>query len=366
MSASQISDFSFEVGYLPLTTDLKLLDKAYVLNKISIYNHMFEYSSTVTAIIEEAKNRENALPVRNEKCRSKFFFHAQPTEKVCIFFHGFTAGSYQFEPLAEALYKIGYNVLIPLIPGHGIAGDWDSNNPPPLPENAEVYQKFALEWLQKAKPLGENLILGGYSSGGTLAAWLSQEYPQEIAKTLLFAPYLSGTNKLVDWLVETLPIYYEWLNKDNPGNFGYDGFSTPALRVFLDLGQQILEKAKTTITTPMLIVSSESDQATNYHEHQELFEAVVNHQQKSWYYCFDKDLKIPHTMMTKAEGNNYLDQLILLATAYIESELTWAEIEEVSLKIKQGGTLNAVINQLNINRNFYSVLSLISNYVNSN
>jgi alpha-beta hydrolase superfamily lysophospholipase len=327
---------------------------------------MLDYSNTITKIIEQAKNREEALPLRNEKCRSKFLFHPKLTKRVCLFFHGFTAGSYQFEPLAEALYKIGYNVLIPLVPGHGIAGNWNKDNPPPLPETAEIYQKFALEWLQKAQPLGESLILGGYSSGGTLAAWLAQEYPQEIEKTLLFAPYLSGSNKLVDFLVETLSIYYEWLNKDNPGNFGYDGFSMPALRVFLDLGQQILEKAKTTTTTPMLIVSSESDQATNYHEHQELFEAAVNHQPKSWYYCFDKELKIPHTMMTKAEGNNYLDQLILLATAYIESEIIWAEIEEISLKIKQGATFNAVINQLNINRNFYSVLSLISNYINRN
>ncbi len=327
---------------------------------------MFEYSSTVTAIIEEAKSRENSLPLRNEQCRSKFLFHAKPTKKVYLFFHGFTAGSYQFEPLAEALYKIGYNVLIPLIPGHGIAGDWNSNNPPPLPKTAETYQKFALEWLQKAQLLGENLIIGGYSSGGTLAAWLAQEYPQEITKTLVFAPYLSGNNKLVDWLVETLPIYYEWLNKDNPGNFGYDGFSMPALRVFLDLGQQVLEKAKTTITTPMLIVSSESDQATNYHEHQELFEAVVNHHPQSWYYCFDKSLKIPHTMMTKAEGNNYLPLLISLTVAYIENEITWGEIEKISLKIKQGITLDAALYELNINKQLSSVLSLIVSYINSN
>jgi alpha-beta hydrolase superfamily lysophospholipase len=313
---------------------------------------MFNYSTTISSLIEQAKNCENALPVRNEQCRSKFLFHDRPTTKVCLFFHGFTAGSYQFEPLAEALYKVGYNVLIPLVPGHGIAGDWDSKNPPPLPETAEVYQKFAQEWLQKAQPLGEKLIIGGYSSGGTLAAWLAQEYPKEIEKTLLFAPYLSGSNKLVDFLVETLPIYYEWLNKDNPGNFGYDGFSMPALRVFLDLGQQILETAKTTITTPMLIVSSESDQATNAHEHQELFKSVLNQQPKSWYYCFDKDLKIPHTMMTKAEGNDYLDQLILLATAFIESELTWGDVQDITEQVKLGKTYATIANQQNLIEKF--------------
>jgi alpha-beta hydrolase superfamily lysophospholipase len=219
--------------------------------------------------------------------------------------------------------------LVPLQPGHGIAGDWNGDNPPPMPEDPQVYQQFVLEWVQQAKSLGKQLIVGGYSTGGTLAAWLAQEYPNTIEKTLLFAPYLSGHNKVVDWLVEILPFYYEWLNKDNPGNFGYDGFSIPVLRIFLDMGEQILDRAKSTPATPMLIISSESDQATNLHEHQELFEAVLNDQPKSWYYCFDKKLKVPHTMMTKAEGNDYLHLLITLVKSYVESDLTWAEVEEM-------------------------------------
>jgi pimeloyl-ACP methyl ester carboxylesterase len=323
---------------------------------------MLDYSSTTAAILEQAKTREDALPIRNEKCRSKFFFQPQPTQKVCLFFHGFTAGSYQFEPLGEALFNAGYNVLIPLMPGHGVAGDWDGNNPPPLPEDLQVYQQFAVEWLQQAKSLGEHLIIGGYSTGGVLAAWLAQEHSQQIEKTLLFAPYLSGTNKLVDWLVETLPFYYEWLNKDNPGNFGYDGFSIPSLRLLLDLGQQILERAKITPATPMFIVSSESDSATNLHEHQELFNSVLKYQLKSWYYCFDKELKIPHTMMTETEGNNYLNQLISLATAYIESDITWADVEEISNQIRGGKTFDSLVHQLNINQQVSEALALLVSY----
>ena len=289
---------------------------------------MSDSSPTTAAIIEQAQAREDALPLRNEKCRSKFFFHPHPTPKVFLFFHGFTAGPYQFEPLGETLFQAGYNVLAPLQPGHGIAGHWNGNNPPPLPEDAQVYKQFALEWFQQAKLLGEQLIVGGYSTGGTLAAWFAQEHSQSIEKTLLFAPYLSGMNKLVDWLVETLPFYYEWLNKDNPGNFGYQGFPIPAARIFLDMGQEILDRAKTTPATPTLIVSSASDQATNLHEHRELFDAVLKYQPKSWYYCFDKKLKIPHTMMTEPEGNKYIHQLLTLAKTYVESDLTWSEAKE--------------------------------------
>jgi esterase/lipase len=294
---------------------------------------MFDYSTTTAAIVEQAKTREDALPIRNEKCRSKFFFQPHVTPKVFLFFHGFTAGPYQFEPLGEALFRSGYNVLAPLQPGHGIAGDWDGDNPPPLPEDPQVYLKFVQEWFQQAKLLGEQVIIGGYSTGGILGAWLAFKYPEQIYRTLLFAPYLSDNNLLVDWLVETLPFYYEWLNKDNPGNFGYKGFRIPAARIFLDMGQEILERAKHIPTTPMLIVSSEKDGATNRHEHQELFESVVKYQSKSWYHCFDKELDIPHTMMTEAEGNHYLDQLINLVKTYVESELTWAEVQEKGLPL---------------------------------
>lgn len=289
---------------------------------------MVKYSTTTAAILEQAKTREDALPIRNEKCRSKFYFHPHPTPKVFLFLHGFTAGPYQFDPLGQALFKAGYNVLVPLQPGHGIAGHWDGDNPPPLPEDPQVYKQFVLEWVQQAKQLGKQLFIGGLSTGGTLSAWLAQQYPQHIEKSLLFAPYLGGNNILVDWLVEVLPFYYEWLNKDNPGNFGYDGFRIPALRLFLDIGEQVLDQAKTTSARPMLIVSSESDQAVNLQEHRELFEAVVQFQPNSWYYCFEKQKKIPHTMMTEAEGNHYIDQLITLAKTYVESDLTWDEVKE--------------------------------------
>lgn len=320
---------------------------------------MSDYSTTTTAIIEQARIREDALPIRNEKCRSKFYFHAHPTPKVFLLLHGFTAGPYQFEPLGEALFQSGYNVLAPLLPGHGVAGDWDGDNPPPLPEDVRVYQQFVLEWLQQARFLGEQLILGGYSNGATLAAWLAQEHPQQIEKTLLFAPYLGGTNILVDWLVEILPFYYEWLNKDNPGNFGYDGFRIPALRLFLDMGHEILDRAKTTPATPMLIVSSERDRAVNLQEHRELFESVLQYQPKSWYHCFEEALDIPHTMMTQLEGNKYVGLLVTLVKAYVESDITWTQVKEIGYQMLQGKTFDAAVEELNLKQHVSPDLSVL-------
>ncbi|MGI8504191.1 MAG: alpha/beta hydrolase [Hassallia sp.] len=309
---------------------------------------MSDYSSITAAIIQQAKNLEKTLPIKNEACRPKFFFHPEPTAKVCLFFHGFTAGPYQFEPLAKALFEAGYNVLVPLLPGHGVAGKWDKDNPPPLPSEIEIYQQFAFSWLEVAQKLGNQVIVGGLSTGGNLAAWLALERPQEIERSLLFAPSLGSNNAVVDFLVEVLPIYYEWLNKDNSGNFGYDGFLIPAFRIFLDMGKEILERVEKEPTVPMFVIYSESDRAINHHEIKILFESVLKQQPQSWYHRFDKSLEIPHTMMTKAEGNKYQDLLITLVKAYVESDITWNELIKVGYQILQGKTFEAAVSELDL------------------
>lgn len=309
---------------------------------------MSDYSSITAAIIQQAKNLEKTLPIKNEACRPKFFFHPEPTAKVILFFHGFTAGPYQFEPLGKALFEAGYNVLVPLQPGHGVAGKWDKDNPPPLPSEIEIYQQFAFSWLEVAQKLGDKVIVGGLSTGGNLAAWLALERPQQIERTLLFAPSLGSNNAVVDFLVEVLPIYYEWLNKDNSGNFGYDGFLIPSFRIFLDMGKEILERVEKEPTVPMFVIYSESDRAINHHEIDIFFEALLKQQPKSWYHRFDKSLEIPHTMMTKAEGNKYQDLLITLVKAYVESDLTWDELIKIGYQILQGKTFEAAVSELDL------------------
>ena len=309
---------------------------------------MSNYFSLTSAIIRETKAHEDALPLMDEGCRSRFLLHQKPTEKVCLFFHGFTAAPEQFVPIGEAFFKAGYNVLIPLLPGHGIAGEWDADNPPPLPENQQVYQEFGLRWLDIVQPLGTKVIVGGLSGGSTLAAWLALERNAQINRALLFAPYLSGSNKVVDLFVEIFNIYFKWRTEPGLVSFGYPGFLMPSLRVFLDMGQDILGRAEESLAAPMFIISSESDRAVGKEEHEALFEAALKYQPFTWYHSFDRVLDVPHNMMTKAEGNDHLDLLIAIAEAYVESGLTWAEVQEISSGMKQGDSFDTVVDKLHL------------------
>ncbi|HEY9811568.1 MAG TPA: alpha/beta fold hydrolase [Halomicronema sp.] len=320
---------------------------------------MTDYLTFTQKIIQDIKTQEATLPLLDETCASRFFFHPQPTSTVFLFFHGFTAVPYQFEPLGKFLYEAGYNVLIPLQPGHGIAGNWNENNPPPLPENLETYTEFCNHWLEIAQIIGEKIIIGGLSTGGILAANMALEYSEKIEKVLLFAPYFGGTNEAVDWFVKLANIYFKWFQTEGQKSFGYEGFEMPKLRVLLNLAEEILNRTKKEPTAPIFLISSAADKAVDPKEQEKLFKNSLKFQPKSWFYTFDKSLNIPHTMMTKEEGNNYLELLISITQAYIENDLNWEELQQLRWRIAQGENFETAINHLNLTQRVYPSLSVM-------
>lgn len=317
--------------------------------KLSNFLTQVGYSIAATTVPQRTRFQEDRLPVRNDGCRSQFLLHSAPTPKVCLFFHGFTAAPYQFLPMARTLHRAGYNVLIPRLPGHGQAGDWNGQNPPPMPVNAEMYKKFALDWLRQAQTFGNQVVVGGLSGGATIAAWLALEKASELDRALLFATYLSNSSRVVDLFIRAFNLYFEWINENPKADpIGYKGFVFSQLRVFLDMGREVLKRAESVTAPPMFIVSTEADRAVKNADHRTLFENALKRQPKTWYYTFDRALNIPHTMMTKAEGNVWENLLNVMAKAFVQSNLTWAEVEEIAYRMTEGKTFNQVVAELNL------------------
>ncbi|MBD2103116.1 carboxylesterase [Leptolyngbya sp. FACHB-261] len=285
----------------------------------------------------------------NEGCRSRFWLQDRKTERVVLFFHGFTACPEQFDSVGPALYDLGYNVVAPLQPGHGCQGDWGADQPPPLSDLIEPYLEFAEHWLRQAQALGEQVIVSGLSSGGTLAAWLAFTHAAEVERAMLYAPYLGSSPKVLNWAIEAAKpldhlIYLPWLKApDTVTQHGYPGFRLSALQIFLDLGREVLQLAQTQRGAPLLLVSSESDWSASNSEHQALFENAVQAQPHSWYACFDQKLKVPHTMMREVDGNDYEYLLISLTRAYLQSDFTSQELQQLAAEVKQGRSLEQVL-----------------------
>jgi carboxylesterase len=298
--------------------------------------------------IQTTRQAEDALPLKNEQCRSRFLLHPTATPKVFLFFHGITAAPYQFDQLGQSLFQSGHNVLVPLLPGHGQAGDWGKENPPPLPEDIGIYQEFVLQWLGRAQELGRQVIVGGLSAGGVLAAWLAIDHASRVDRALLFAPYLSNSTILVDLISNSSQGYFAWQDAAGRERAGYPGFRFPALKVFPNLGRELLQRAGTQATAPMFILSTATDAAVKNDDHKALFEQVRSRQPLSWYYCFPPAMAVPHAMMAPEEGNRWTSAMNPMVRAYVGSQLSWVEVEEIAFRMSDGRMFNDVVVELGL------------------
>lgn len=114
---------------------------------------------------------------------------------VVIAYHGFSACPQQFEQLAPALAALGFEVLVPRLPGHGLAtGEDGAENLSALPTVKSWARDFGglAERMNRIMALapGEHLLLG-YSLGGSLAINAAHRAPGEYRRLLLIAPLVA-------------------------------------------------------------------------------------------------------------------------------------------------------------------------------
>jgi esterase/lipase len=309
------------------------------------------YRTTVNSIlVQQTKFKEDLAGVKNPLCRSLLLIQPQPTGKVALLFHGFTAAPYQFGSIAQLLYQAGYSVLVPLMPGHGRAGNFSATNPSPLPTDAKPYKDFALDWFKQAQSIDPTakITVGGLSGGASLAAWLAIERASQCDRGVLYAPYFGNSRFVLDLIINKSQSYRTWMSEPNPAYPGYNGFQTQALKVFLTIGEEVLMRSKNESIPPMFTLSTGCDIAVNNNDHEAFFQNIVKKQPLSWYYCFDRDLNIPHTMLLKAEGNQWESVLNVMTKAYLQSNVTWSEVEEIAYRMTEGKTYPQVIQELKL------------------
>jgi carboxylesterase len=101
-------------------------------------------------------------------------------QELCIIIHGFTGNPWEVEPLANALERMGYEVITPLLPGHSIYKE-------------RMEKVTALDWIQMVErivkhAIGENkqVHMIGFSMGAMIASIMAYRYP--ISTLVLLSP----------------------------------------------------------------------------------------------------------------------------------------------------------------------------------
>lgn len=119
---------------------------------------------------DNVNNITKQFIVRSEKLRDDnspmIFSHGEKTKDVIVLTHGLTDSPYYMQAIGERFYQEGLNVVLPLLPAHGL------KDPDKAMEDHELDKKWRKEINQSVEVallLGDRVSLGGFSTGGALS-----------------------------------------------------------------------------------------------------------------------------------------------------------------------------------------------------
>lgn len=216
--------------------------------------------------VPEREYRVCSQALKNEGNSPYVLHHNAPTDKVAVLFHGLSDSPFFYRSIAPTLHKQGYTVLVALLPGHGkLDADEDMEDP----ELGSRWASHVAEVLAFANSLGDQVVAGGFSTGGALAVDHLLDAPQDADKLLLFSGALA-----LDESVESMSRYWgiRWLAKlmdghydtAGPNPYKYPGVSRYSAIVLTDVIFSIREKfdAGKTLQIPVFTAHSMADTTT--------------------------------------------------------------------------------------------------------
>ena len=173
-----------------------------------------------------------------------------------LLMHGLTATTTEVRLLAERLHAAGYDIVAPLLPGHG--------------KTPQALDKVRYEdWLETAvsnyhhlATTHDHVFVGGESTGGVLALALAARYP-DIAGVLCYAPALKlqmpfFMPPLIN-LGARLRIHYQKPESDgNPYWQGYEVQPLVGVRALLRLNKNTSQRLPN-ITQPVFVAQGRGD-----------------------------------------------------------------------------------------------------------
>jgi pimeloyl-ACP methyl ester carboxylesterase len=217
---------------------------------------------------EEHVFRVCSAALRNDGNAPYILHHQQASEKVIVLFHGLSDSPYFLKSIAEALFQQGYNVVVALSPGHGeIDADKDMEDP----QLAQRWYQHVDQVMALAEPLGNKHYIGGFSTGGTLAAHYIFRHPENVDGLLLF----SGALQLDDsaefllhlWGIGTLT---NWMDgeyqTDGPNPYKYPSVARHSALMLMDVIDEIrdFEDEGKPLNLPIFAAHSKVDATVMY------------------------------------------------------------------------------------------------------
>jgi len=296
---------------------LILANRPFSLRETFTPNPVENYQEAISRI-QEMQVEEAGLPDLSPECGSILMTHEGRSENAIVFLHGFTSCPDQFAALGEEYFDQGYNVFIPRQPRHGIQ---EYDGAPLKGLTAEELASFGTRVADIAQGLGDRVVVVGLSGGGSVATWLAQER-EDIDLAVPIAPFLGIgfiprplTRPLTN-LILLIPDFHQWWDPvhqlSNPlsAPYSYRGYQMHALFENLRLGFSAEEDAKKVkpAAGSILVITNANDGSVNNEVVAEFEQLWLEHgEQFLQTYQFEKELEIPHDMITVSRPNGRID-----------------------------------------------------------
>ena len=245
----------------------------------------------------------------------------EPAKGVVLALHGWSAGTWQFEHMAEQLQEQGYHVYAPRLPGHGIVDENGKASSLQFPQNhqSHLYREYADETYAEVASLGLPVSIVGLSGGGAIGLDIAGRYP-DIQSATLYDPFLSPANPaetlvnvagffdrftfgLASYLLRMIPVIFTSArdNRDNWGRDGHVDFDGGMIFGLSTYGKQAVRDSKDS-KVPMQIVSSEfENMVVSRSLIREVFQS--NTESRGWHH-YPTEAEVPHAMIHWREFGN--------------------------------------------------------------
>jgi pimeloyl-ACP methyl ester carboxylesterase len=176
----------------------------------------------------------NVFKVCSEKLKNDgnapyILHHNKATKKVVVLFHGLSDSPFFFRSIAQSIHQQGINVVVALMPGHGKKqADEDMQDA----RLADRWREHVTEMIEYSKGLGQQVYVGGFSTGGALATEYILQNPKVVKGLMLFSGALA-----LDPSVESMANIWgiQWLAKILDGEYETQGpnpFKYPSVARF--------------------------------------------------------------------------------------------------------------------------------------
>ena len=254
---------------------------------------------------DPAPDYEAAMDELNPVCLSKLLTHGHKTEHAIILKHSMTNCPEQFRELAPMFYERGYNVLIPRMPGNGLA---DPDSTALKDVTAEQLRDCCADMVDMARGLGGHVTYLGISVGGMMAAWVAQ-HRADVDLAVLIAPEFSigrdlgvRVSRLVMYVFRMMPNLMTQQFQPFTGAVGhnYHGFATRGLAQSMRLGFSVYDAARTMkpAAQSIVVITNAADPAVNNTITQKLIQRWrANGMQRFDTYEFDDSYHLIHDLI---------------------------------------------------------------------